>query len=430
MNGLLRESTGDGRNSLEKAKPYEIPKRELWKAYKLVRKNGGAAGVDGQTLEKFDAKLADNLYKLWNRMSSGSYFPKAVRRVEIPKKSGGTRPLGIPTIADRIAQMTARLVLEPMLEPHFHPDSYGYRPGKSAHQALEKARKRCWEYDWVIDLDIKAFFDTIDHELMLKAVEFHEPPTWVRLYIERWLKAPAQDATGTVHQRSMGTPQGGVISPLLANLFLHYAFDAWMTREHAANPFERYADDIVIHCRTKEEAETLLAEITRRLAECNLIVHPEKTKVVYCKDAKRKGSYENIEFDFLGYTFRPMTVRTKGKALIVVFKPCMSRKSKKAVWEEMRSWRVHRISPVDIDELSRRYNPCIRGWLQYYGHFSGSGIYGVLRMFQRILVKWAKRKYKCRNDWSRAIGIIGRIARSRPNLFAHWERGWYLSGCA
>ena len=243
---------------MEKAKPFDIPKRLVWKAYQLVRANDGAAGIDGQTLEKFDECLSKNLYKLWNRMSSGSYHPQSVRRVEIPKKSGGTRPLGIPTVADRIAQMTARLCFEPLVEPVFHGDSYGYRPGKSAHQAVAKARERCWEYDWVIDLDIKGFFDTIDWELMLKAVEFHKPPAWVRLYIERWLKALAEDDKGTIWERSAGTPQGGVISPLLANLFLHYAFDKWMERMHGGNPFERYADDIVIHCRTQAEAEGLL----------------------------------------------------------------------------------------------------------------------------------------------------------------------------
>ena len=282
-----RSSTRDGRNGLEKAKPFEIPKKLLWEAYQLIKSNGGAAGIDGQTIEGFEERLKDNLYKLWNRMSSGSYHPQAVRRVEIPKKNGGVRPLGIPTVADRIAQMAAKMVFEPLLEPHFHEDSYGYRPNKSAHQALEKARERCWRNDWVIDLDIKAFFDTIDPELMMKAVRKHTPPRWVELYIPRWLKAPAQDDQGTIYVRDKGTPQGGVISPLLANLYLHYAFDMWMKRTHPAIGFERYADDIVIHCRSLKEAQELKREIEERLAACKLAVSQEKTKIMYCKDRDR-----------------------------------------------------------------------------------------------------------------------------------------------
>jgi group II intron reverse transcriptase/maturase len=250
---------------LGQTKPYEISKRMLWDAYQRVRRNGGAAGIDRMTLEQVAKKEKSLLYKLWNRMSSGSYMPEPVLRVEIPKKNGGTRPLGIPTVMDRVAQMTARLYFEPLLEPHFHPNSYGYRPNKSALDAVGMTRERCWKYDWVIDLDIKGFFDTIDHELMLKAVDHHKPPAWVRLYIERWLKAPAQDAEGRVLERREGTPQGGVISPLLANLFLHYAFDEWMRRQHSENPFARYADDIVIHCRTQGEAEELLENIRMRL---------------------------------------------------------------------------------------------------------------------------------------------------------------------
>jgi group II intron reverse transcriptase/maturase len=414
---------------LGEAKSFDIPKRVLWKAYKLVRKNEGTAGIDGQTLGEFDEKLADNLYKLWNRMSSGSYQPKAVRRVSIPKKSGGTRPLGIPTVTDRIAQMTARLVFEPMLEPHFHDDSYGYRPGKSAHQALEQARQRCWGFDWVIDLDIKGFFDTIDHELMLKAVDHHKPPAWVRLYVERWLKAPAQDEDGMVVQRRMGTPQGGVISPLLANLFLHYAFDAWMNRKHANTLFERYADDIVIHCRTRGEAEKLLGEIAKRLAECKLCVHPEKTKIVYCKDRNRTEAHEKTEFDFLGYTFRPRTVRSKNGMMILGFTPAISKEAAKAIRETMRSWKVHKAIRLEIHELASMYNPKIRGWLEYYGKFRPAEMYGLFRMFQRILEKWARKKYRrLKHSWILAGKFLTKIARSRPYLFAYWERGWYANG--
>jgi len=414
---------------VESAKPFDIPKRLLVEAYRLVAKNGGAPGVDGQTIQAFEDKLKDNLYRLWNRMSSGSYIPSPVRRVDIPKKSGGTRPLGIPTVRDRIAQMAARLAFEPMLEPVFHPDSYGYRPGKSAHQALEKARRRCWERDWVIDLDIKGFFDTIDHELMLKAVDHHKPPKWVRLYAERWLKAPSRDSEGTVQARDMGTPQGGVISPLLANLFLHYAFDQWIERCHPRTPFERYADDIVIHCRTREEAETLVREIAERLTECRLTLHPEKTKIVYCKDQNRKGEYERIEFDFLGYTFRPRLAKSRGGKYFVSFSPAISKKAETSIREEVKGWKMHKKTEKDIEYLSRAFNPILRGWLEYYAKFRPSAMQRVCRIFQNILVKWAKNKYKgLGRSWRRAFIFISKIAQSRPKLFAHWERGWCLNG--
>lgn len=315
-----RGPTSNGMSLSGIAKPYDIPKQKVVEAWKLVKRNGGAAGIDGVSIVMFERKLKKNLYTIWNRMSSGSYMPQAVLKVEIPKKSGGIRPLGIPTVADRIAQMTARLCFEPLVEPKFHPDSYGYRPGKSAHQAVEQARKRCWEYDWVIDLDIKGFFDTIDHELMLKAVDHCNPPAWVRLYIGRWLKAPAQDREGNRTERNMGTPQGGVISPVLANLFLHFAFDQWMRRTNPLNPFERYADDMVIHCRSREEAENLLSSIKERLAECKLTVHPEKTKVVYCQDGKRRLEHEHTGFKFLSFDFRARTARSKAGKLFLGFR--------------------------------------------------------------------------------------------------------------
>ena len=273
------------------AKPFRIAKREVWEAFKRVKANQGAAGVDGQSIAEFEANLSANLYKLWNRLSSGSYFPPPVRRVDIPKASGGTRPLGIPTVADRIAQEVVRRALEPILEPAFHVDSYGYRAGKSAIDAVAKARERCWRSNWVLDLDIKAFFDSIDWELMLKAVCHHTDCPWVLLYIERWLKAPVQMEDGSIVARMTGTPQGGVISPLLANLFLHHAFDMWMAREFPAIPFERYADDAICHCRSEAEARVLQDALNARLAECKLTLHPEKTRIVYCKDVGRRGDY-------------------------------------------------------------------------------------------------------------------------------------------
>ncbi|WP_018526705.1 group II intron reverse transcriptase/maturase [Alkalispirochaeta alkalica] len=412
-----------------KTKPFDIPKRTIWEAYKRVRKNGGAPGIDGQNLEGFEAKLSDNLYKLWNRMSSGSYIPEAVRRVDIPKSSGGTRPLGIPTVVDRIAQMAARLTIEPALDAVFHEDSYGHRARKSAHQALARARKRCWRYDWVVDLDIKGFFDTIDHELMMKAVRHHAPPKWVELYIDRWLKAPVRTTEGALEERGRGTPQGGVISPLLANLYLHYAFDMWMVREHSEVPFERSADDIVLHCRTQEQAEELREEITRRLAGCKLTAHPEKTKVVYCRDGKRREDYERTEFDFLGYTFRPRMARSHDGSYFLNFTPGVSRKAKQAMKAEMRSWKAYRKVSGELEDLSQIFNAKLRGWEIYYGKFRRSEMYEIYRMFQRILVKWARSKYKrVKRSWKKAAELLRKMALARPYLFEHWTRGCYAIG--
>lgn len=414
---------------MEQTKSFEIPKQLVVKAYKMIRGNAGAAGVDGQTLEGFDHGLRNNLYKIWNRMSSGSYMPAAVKRVEIPKKGGGVRPLGIPTVSDRIAQMVARLSLEPLLEPVFHEDSYGYRPKRSAHQALEVTRKRCWKYNWVVDLDIKGFFDAIDHKLLLTAVDHHKPPAWVRLYIERWLKAPAQDNEGNVYVRDKGTPQGGVISPLLANLYLHYAFDMWMCREHPVNPFERYADDIVIHCRSQTEAESLLVKVKGRFEECLLTIHPEKSKIVYCKDQNRNVNYEHTEFDFLSFTFRPRMVRSKTGQYFVGFTPAISKKAEKALRDELRSWKVHKKTDKDVYYLSRAFNPVLRGWIGYYSKFRPSALIPLCRMFQVSLVKWARNKYKgLKRSWKKAFLMVNKIAKDQPTLFAHWEHGWYANG--
>jgi RNA-directed DNA polymerase len=412
---------------LEQTKPYAISKKILWEAYKLVQQNHGAPGVDGVSLAHIKDRERDVMYALWNKMSSGSYFPKAVRRVDIPKKSGGTRPLGIPTVIDRVAQMTARLYLEPILEPLFHPDSYGYRPKKSAHQAVAITRDRCWEYGWVIDVDIKGFFDTNDHELLLKAVRYHNPPAWVVLYIERWLKAPAVDAKGTVIERPVGTPQGGVISPLLANLFLHYAFDEWMKRCHGANPFARYADDLVIHCSTREEAENLLVEVTKRLADCKLTVHPEKTKIVYCKDDNRTGDYERTDFDFLGFTFRPRQAKNHKGQYFVSFSPAISKKASESIRDTIRSWKVHTRTGSELADLAEEYNPRLRGWLNYYGAFRRSSLANICVMFHKAMVKWAKNKFgRLKGHWTNPTAFFKDIARRQPAFFVYWEWGWCL----
>jgi group II intron reverse transcriptase/maturase len=294
------------------AKPYCIAKRTVWEAYQQVKANRGAAGIDDETIAEFEQNLSRNLYKLWNRMSSGSYFPPPVKQVEIPKASGGMRKLGVPTVADRIAQTVVKLLIEPILDPIFHQDSYGYRPGRSAKQAVAVTRKRCWQSDWVVEFDIKAAFDQIDHGLLEKAVRAHIKDNWILLYIGRWLRAPFETAQGARLTRDRGTPQGGVVSPILMNLFMHYAFDCWMQRTYARCPFARYADDAVVHCRSEAQAQEVMAAIACRLAECGLTMHPEKSKIVYCKDSNRKQAYADVTFTFLGFTFRPRKAIGRG----------------------------------------------------------------------------------------------------------------------
>ena len=406
---------------MTKAKPFDIPKRQVWEAFKRVKANQGAAGVDGQSIEEFEVRLADNLYKLWNRLSSGSYMPPPVRRLDIPKASGGTRPLGIPTVADRIAQEVVRRYLEPSLEPRFHPDSYGYRPGRSAIDAVRSARQRCWRYDWVLDIDIKGFFDSIDWVLLLKAVRKHTDCRWVLLYIERWLKAPAMRDDGMLVPRERGTPQGGVVSPLLANLFLHYAFDRWMRRNHPDIPFERYADDAICHCRSGTQAQALRASLERRFAECGLTLHPAKTKIVYCKDDDRRRDYPNQKFDFLGYTFRPRLSRRWRGTFGVVFSPAASDKALKTIRQTVRSWTLHERSDKSLDDLARMFNSHIRGWINYYGRYYKSALYPTLRHIDRILARWAHRKFKSlRRHRRQTAQWIARVARRQPSLFAHW----------
>ena len=406
---------------MDRAKPFDIPKRDVWEAYKRVKANQGAAGVDGQTIEDFEVDLGNNLYKLWNRMSSGSYFPPPVRRVDIPKGDGRTRPLGIPTVSDRIAQMVVKRYLEPLVEPYFHQDSYGYRPGKSALDAVGMARQRCWRRDWVLDLDIKAFFDSIDSNLLMRAVRKHTDCAWVLLYIERWLKAPVQMADGSLIIRERGTPQGGVISPLLANLFLHYGFDIWMRRNHPDIPFERYADDAICHCQSGAQAEELQVSLERRFSECGLTLHPEKTKVVYCKDDDRREDYPEQKFDFLGYTFRPRLSRRRRGTFGVSFSPAASDKALKEIRQTVRSWTLHERSDKSLDDLAGMFNAIIRGWINYYGAYYKSALYPTLRHIDQILARWAHRKFKSlRRHRRRSRHWLDRIARRQPRLFAHW----------
>ena len=409
---------------VNKAKPFEISKWVVWKAFQKVKANQGAAGVDTESIADFEKELKNNLYKVWNRMSSGSYFPPPVRTVAIPKAGGGQRMLGIPTVSDRIAQMVVKMHLEPLVEPCFHPDSYGYRPGKSAIEAVGVTRERCWRYDWGLDLDIKGFFDNLDHDLLMRAVRKHTDCSWMLLYIERWLTAPAQLADGTLVPRQKGTPQGGVISPLLANLFLHYAFDEWMRRTYPQNPFARYADDVVVHCQTESEVGALRKAIAGRLAQCKLELHPEKTKEVYCKDDGRRGHYPNEKFDFLGFTFRPRRSKNCWGKFFIGFSPAVSDKAAKTMRRTMRSWRLHLRSDRALDDLSRMFNPVLRGWINYYGSYYKSALYPIMRQLNRALTRWAMRKFKkLRGHQRQATHWLGRIARRESNLFAHWRLG-------
>lgn len=396
----------------------------VWEAYLRVKANKGAAGVDDVSITNFEEKLKDNLYKLWNRMSSGSYMPPAVKAVSIPKANGGERILGIPTVADRIAQMVVTMFLEPLVEPHFHPDSYGYRPGRSALDAVATARQRCWKRDWVLDLDIKGFFDNLDHQLMMRAVRKHTDCRWVLLYIERWLKAPMQRTDGTLEDRDKGTPQGGVCSPLLANIFMHHAFDEWMRQNQPEVSFERYADDALVHCKTEQQAHSMRMAIEKRLSQCKLELHPEKTQVVYCKDDDRRQKYPIESFDFLGYTFRPRRAKNKHGKFFVSFLPAISNKAKKAIRETIRGWRLHLLTWTTLENIAEKVNPLVRGWYQYYGRFYKSEMSPVLKHVERYLVRWVRWKYKrLRNHGRNAKHYLGSVYNRTPGLFAHWALG-------
>jgi RNA-directed DNA polymerase len=409
---------------MDKTKPFEISKHVVWEAYKRVKANKGAAGIDDESITVFEENLKDNLYKIWNRMSSGSYFPPPVKAVEIPKKSGGKRILGVPTVADRIAQMVAKIYFEPIVEQYFYSDSYGYRPGKSAIDAVAVTRQRCWRYDWLIEFDIKGLFDNIDHELLLRAVKMHTECNWLILYIGRWLKAPFQTEEGRVIGRKSGTPQGGVISPVLSNLFLHYVFDKWMERNHPQNPWARYADDGVTHCRTQAEAEELLKQLDLRFKECGLELHSDKTRIVYCKDDDRRGDYPETKFDFLGYSFRPRRSKNRYGKFFINYTPAVSNKACKAMCQTIRQWRLHLKPDKDLEDISRMFNPVLRGWINYYGRYYKSAMYPVLRHMNQALIQWVRRKYKRQSRHRRrAEHWLGKIARREPQLFAHWQMG-------
>ncbi len=411
--------------SRSQEKSFALSKKVVLEAWEDVRSNQGAAGVDGESIEDFERDLSGNLYKVWNRLSSGSYMPPAVRAVQIPKQHGvGVRTLGVPTVADRVAQTVVKKYLEPSVERLFHADSYGYRPGRSAHDAVGVCRERCWRYDWVIDLDYQSFFDSIDHQLMLKAVAAHTKDRWILLYVERWLKASTQQEDGTIVARDRGTPQGSAISPVLANIFLHYAFDAWMAREFPAVPFERYADDIVTHCMSERQARFVLGEITKRMASLGLELNAGKTRIVYCKDSNRKGSHEHERFDFLGFTFRPRRASNRRGELFVSFLPAVSDDAAKAIRRTIRRWRLHMWSGRTLSDLAREINPVVRGWINYYGRHALYKLRASLWGIDKYLVRWARRKYKRLQTSSsdkKAWAFLQGVATREPDLFVHWQ---------
>lgn len=408
---------------MSESKQYEISKRAVAEAYKRVKAKKGSAGIDGVDFEEFEKNLKNNLYKIWNRMSSGSYFPSPVFAVEIPKKTGGTRRLGIPTIADRIAQMVARMYVEPVVEPMFCEDSYGYRPNKSAIDAVATARKRCWRYDYVIELDVKGLFDNIDHELLMKVVNRHVEERWVCMYIKRWLETPFVTKDGQMIARKTGTPQGGVISPVLANMFLHYVFDMWMKRNFPQAPFERYADDGIIHCRTKEEAIFIKEKLTKRFEECKLELHPVKTRIVYCKDRDRTKDEALTEFDFLGYTFKAVYIKCKDGKRRNNFIASVSKASSKDLRDKIRAMEIHKKTGSKLNIIAEILNPLIRGWINYFGKFNPSAMRETLQCIERRLIKWAMCKFKrFRSRRRRAEKWLRTVRQREPKLFAHWNK--------
>jgi group II intron reverse transcriptase/maturase len=408
-----------------RAKPFPVSNLMVMEAYKKVKTKGKAYGVDEMSMKDFEEKLNGNLYKIWNRLASGTYFPPAVREVEIPKKDGKVRKLGIPTVGDRIAQTVIKDYMEASIDKLFHENSYGYRPLKSAHQALEKARINVTQFDWVIDMDIKGFFDNINHELILKALDKVVEEKWVKMYCKRWLEMPAQKMDGTIISKGgLGTPQGGVISPLLANLFLHYAFDMWIAKKHPLIRFERYADDIIVHCQTKDEAETILLQISERMEQCKLELHPLKTKIVYCKDFKRIEPHKQVQFDFLGFSFQPRPTRDNRTGIIQnQFDLCISRASQKKIVEEINSFRIHLRSANTIEEVASELYSKLQGWIVYYGKFRK---WEFLRVFKRLsfrLMQWVQNKYKITSVWQ-SYQWLKDYQKEHPNLFAHWRYGY------
>lgn len=388
----------------------------VWQAYKAVSKNKGSGGIDKMSLADLATNKSKELYKLWNRLSSGSYFPLPVKQVSIPKKGGGERYLGIPTVLDRVAQQVVKQHLEKIVEPKFHNSSFGYRPYRNAHQAVEQANRNTYNHDFVIDLDIKGFFDSIDHDLLMKAVGHYCQEKWVLMYVERWLKAGLMQEDGRQKATLRGTPQGGVMSPLLANIFLHVVFDNWMAKYHPEKPFERYADDIVVHCKTEKQALFMLRQIQKRMQNCKLQVHPEKTKIVNVRGYAEKKYPKG--YDFLGFTIRPSSYKHPNKAEVKTIPSIfVSKQSKKSILEKFKAMQIHKKRKT-LEEVAKDLNPVIRGIINYYHKFRKSDIRAVWRQLNARLLKWVKWEkglYK-----KASIRYLKTKYKEKPNLFLHW----------
>lgn len=419
-----------GKTAAGDAKPYDYTLKEVQEAFRLVKARRGAAGIDRQSIEGFEANLDGNLYKIYNRLASGSYFPPPVKAVAIPKKSGGERILGIPTVGDRVAQMVIKRRLEPILEPVFHTDSYAYRPGKSAHQALQVTRKRCWQYGWVVEFDIAKLFDCIDHQLLMKAMRHHHVEKSILMYVERWLKAPIQNIEGLVEQRTMGTPQGGVVSPLLANLFLHYVFDVWMTKAFPDTPFCRYADDALVHCQSLREAKQVLTALASRLEECGLTIHPDKTHIVCCQKSGTREQGIKSQFTFLGFTFRQRaSLNRRTGELFDSFSPGISLEAEKSIRARMRSMPFTRLRFLSLQEIATYSRPYIQGWVNYYCLFNRALFSRVSAYFNLLLLRWAMSKFKhLRGKRNKTLHWFYALTQRSASLFPHWKLGWTRVG--
>jgi RNA-directed DNA polymerase len=410
---------------MDKTKSTTVPitQQMVKAAYRKVKSNQGSAGVDKESLEMYQADLSNNLYLLWNRLSSGSYFPKPVREVLIPKANGSKRALGIPTVSDRIAQQVIKSYLEPRLEAEFHNSSYGYRPLKSAHQAVESVRENVREYAWVIDMDIKSFFDEVNHELLMKALDCHVPENWVKMYITRWLESSSQNKDGKLTTKDgKGTPQGGVISPLLSNLYLHYVLDKWLTKHYPNIAFVRYADDVVVHCNNEEEAKELLNAIRQRLQECKLRLNEEKTKIVYCQDYRRKERKDyRKKFDFLGFTFKPVSVASKNGGLFLGYNCSISQTSQTRINTKWKDLKLRKQSTITIQDIATKINPQMSGIIRYYGKYKVWSLQKLIRQFHFHLAKWVLNKYKVLNgSYNKAYKWLAEIKESYPTMFYHW----------
>jgi len=412
-----------------KTKSQPITKQMVWAAYKRVKSNQGGSGVDGMSLKDLDSDLSNQLYKLWNRLSSGSYFPPPVKEVEIPKGNGKTRKLGIPTVLDRIAQQVVKDYLEPKIEPHFHNSSYGYRPNRSAHKAIGEVKRNCWRENWVIDLDIKGFFDELNHDLLFKALHRHTDEKWVLMYVDRWLKASVVSKDGTKRERTKGTPQGGVISPLLANLYLHYGFDKWMEKQFPSLSFERYADDIIIHCQSEGQAEYVLSQIRERLQACKLELHPDKTKIVYCRDSNRKNPTDKpTQFTFLGYDFKARESKnSRDNRIFYSFTPATSNKAKQRIIKELRQLGIQRRTGTTIYGLAKMVNRKLEGWINYYGRYRKSVMWKIFSLLNIRLIRWARNTYKrFKGSWRKAHKALKQLQKRQPKLFVHWRHGYTM----